>query len=118
MRTGPGESGGPGPGDAGNETFTVEVPAELEPLIPGFLEKRENELEAMREALEGSDLENLSRFGHRLKGTAGGYGFEGLTDLGKALEDAAEGGDLAGAKEAVEGIERYLGGVEVTYVEE
>jgi HPt (histidine-containing phosphotransfer) domain-containing protein len=101
--------------DAGGERLVVVVPEELEPLVPRFLEKRHAEVDVLREAANRGDLDTLRALGHSLKGTAGGYGFEGLTDLGAALETHAREGDLPGAAEVVVRIATYLDRVDVRY---
>jgi HPt (histidine-containing phosphotransfer) domain-containing protein len=101
--------------DAGGDRLVVVVPEELEPLVPRFLEKRHAEVEVLREAAERGDLETLRSRGHALKGTAGGYGFQELTELGAALETRADEGDLSGASEVVGRIAAYLARVDVRY---
>ncbi len=93
----------------------VVVPEELEPLVPRFLEKRHAEIDVLRSAAEQGDLETLRSLGHALKGTAGGYGFDELTDLGAMLETRARAGDRAGASEVVGRIADYLGRIDVRY---
>lgn len=94
----------------------VRVDADLEPLIPRFLEKRRAEVEVLRLAADGGDLATLRAVGHALKGTAGGYGFAHLTDLGARLERAAADGNVAEARDAVVEIQEYLPRVRVVFV--
>jgi HPt (histidine-containing phosphotransfer) domain-containing protein len=94
----------------------VRVDAELEPLIPRFLEKRRAEVEVLRRAADDGDLATLRALGHALKGTAGGYGFDHLTDLGARLERAAVAGSVAEARDAVAEIQAYLPRVRVVFV--
>jgi HPt (histidine-containing phosphotransfer) domain-containing protein len=101
--------------DPGGERLVVTVPAELEPLVPRFLEKRRAEVGALREAVARGDVDGLRSIGHALKGTAGGYGFDALTDLGSALETRAKEGDVAGASEVVARIAAYVDRVDVRY---
>jgi HPt (histidine-containing phosphotransfer) domain-containing protein len=91
----------------------VTVEADLLPLIPGFLENRRSDLEAIRTALRARDVETVQRLGHNMKGAGAGYGFDGITGLGAGLEDAAKQRDLARAQALVAKLEDYLERVEV-----
>lgn len=102
-----------GPNEAG---IVVEVSADLEPLIPRFLERRRDEVGALQAAADQGDLEALRSMGHALKGTAGGYGFHHLTDLGAALEQAAREGDLPASVAAVEAIAAHVRRIQVVFV--
>jgi len=72
------------------EPIRVIVEADLMPLIPGFLENRRSDLEAIRTALSAGDADTVQRLGHNMKGAGAGYGFEGITELGAELEGAAK----------------------------
>lgn len=51
------------------------------------------------------NLQDLERAAHSLKGAAGIFNWQGLADRSLTVEELAEGGDLAGATAAIEGIE-------------
>lgn len=95
--------------------FTVTIDADLEELIPGFLENRRQDLEKMQAAIEAGDYENLRTVGHSLKGVGGGYGFMQITELGAAIESAAREKDMETARKCVTELSEYLEGVEITY---
>ena len=95
------------------DPIRVMVEADLMPLIPGFLENRRSDLEAIQTALSAGDLEPVQRLGHNMKGAGAGYGFDGITELGAALEDAAKQSDLAGAQGLLTELEAYLNRVQV-----
>jgi HPt (histidine-containing phosphotransfer) domain-containing protein len=94
----------------------IRVDAELEPLVPRFLEKRRAEADVLRQAIEHGDLETVQALGHALKGTAGGYGFDYLTELGDRLERAAASGDAGEAGAIVAEIRSHLSRLRVVYV--
>lgn len=94
----------------------VTVDADLEPLIPRFLEKRREEVQRFRTAVAAADLEALEAMGHALKGTGGGYGFDYLTDLGREIESGARSGDLASIEDAVVRLHDYLSRVRVAFL--
>lgn len=70
--------------------ITVLVEEELRDLIPGYLAHRRQDGSMIREALPKGDFETIRSLGHKMKGSGGGYGFERITDIGRALEEAAK----------------------------
>jgi histidine phosphotransfer protein HptB len=68
----------------------IEVPPELEPLIPGFLERREQDIAHLTDCISKSDFETVGRIGHKLHGNGGGFGFSMITQIGIELENAAK----------------------------
>ena len=89
----------------------VLVDPEIADLVPGFLTNRRAEAQAMRRALERSDLTGLTRLGHDLRGCAPSYGFHELGLLGGEVEAAAQRGDAAELEDYVSAIEDYLAAV-------
>ena len=65
--------------------------------------------------LRDDDLEEIQRTGHSLKGSGGGYGFDELTRIGAALEEAAADGDATSIAAELEVLADYLERVEVVY---
>jgi HPt (histidine-containing phosphotransfer) domain-containing protein len=55
-------------------------------LIAEFAASMRDRSAALRSALDGRDLTNLTRQAHQLKGAAGGYGFDPLGRAAGALE--------------------------------
>ena len=94
----------------------VEVDGDLEDLVPGYLENRRAELPVMMAALAGGDWETLRRLAHDLKGTGGGYGFDALTELGRALEQAAKSADPDAVGPLLAQMGNYLDRVRVVFV--
>lgn len=98
-----------------NDKIVVTVDADLEDLIPGFLENRSKELNSLREALESGNYQTIQSMGHSMKGVGGGYGFEGISEIGKDLEDAAKAQDLDAISALIEKYGDYMERIEVTY---
>jgi signal transduction histidine kinase/DNA-binding response OmpR family regulator len=94
------------------ERVHVEVTPTVAALVPGFLANREKDLLAARAALKRRDYHGLWVLAHTMKGLGASYGFDGITDIGAALEKAALAHDDAGVLRAVEALESYLGRVE------
>lgn len=98
------------------ETLKIEVDSELKDLIPTFLANRRKEVEELARALERRDFDAIRIIGHNMKGVGGGYGFNGITDLGLEVEDAARGQDTSGIHGCLERYRDYLGRLSVIFV--
>lgn len=94
---------------------TLTLDADLEPLIPGYLERRQEDIAALQSAISGSDFPVIQNIGHNLKGSGAGYGFVELTELGATLEQAGMEGDLVTATKMVGRFEEYLRLLDIHY---
>jgi len=95
-------------GEGGHDgKILVRVDPDVADLIPGFL--------AMQEALVQSDYETIRVLGHSMKGAGGGYGFEAITEIGAALEQAAKGKSSETIRRWIGELSAYLDRVEVIY---
>jgi signal transduction histidine kinase/CheY-like chemotaxis protein len=93
----------------------VRVLASLADLVPGFLDGRRRDIDAIATALERSDYDNVRILGHNMKGSGAGYGFNRITEIGTSLEQAA--GRRAPSEIRAQSAElvRYLDGLHVVY---
>jgi PAS domain S-box-containing protein len=82
-------------------------------LVPGFLLNRRQDVIAMHDALERGDFETVRTLGHGMKGAGASYGFQAITDMGDALEQAAAGTDANASRKWVGELSSYLDRVEV-----
>ena len=67
----------------------------------------------MLDALDRHDFETVERLGHGMKGAGGSWGFQAITDIGAALEQAAESADSDASRKCVGELSSYLDRVEV-----
>jgi HPt (histidine-containing phosphotransfer) domain-containing protein len=95
------------------ERILVRVAHEIAELIPGFLQNRRKDIAAMLDALQRGDFETVRLLGHSMKGAGGGYGFDAITGIGAALEEAAKQRNAAEIRDRVNELSRYLDRVEV-----
>jgi len=95
--------------------IVVSVDADLEELIPGFLENRNKDVQSLREALAGQDIGKLQSIGHSLKGVGGGYGFDALSEIGAAIEAAAKEQQLSSIEELIVRMADYLERIDVVF---
>ncbi len=96
--------------------IVVEVDEDLEELIPGFLENRNVDIEKLRDSLANNDFNNVTSIGHSLKGVGGGYGFELMSELGAAIEQAGKNSDTDLIAEKIDKLSDYLQRVEIKYI--
>ena len=82
-------------------------------LIPGFLQNRMQDVIAVLDALDRSDFQAVKTLGHGMRGAGGSYGFQAITDIGAALEHAAENADIEASRKCAGELSRYLERVEI-----
>lgn len=97
-------------------TLMIEIDADLKNLVPGYLDNRRKDIEQIYECLEKGDYETIRRLGHCMKGSGGGYGFDEITDLGAAIEQAAIQCNAGRIVEQLVCLGEYLVKVEIVYV--
>jgi CheY-like chemotaxis protein len=95
------------------DTILVRANAKFADLIPGFLQNRRQDVIGMLDALDRGDFETVETLGHGMKGAGGSWGFQPITDIGAALEQAAESADTDASRHCVGELSRYLARVEV-----
>jgi PAS domain S-box-containing protein len=98
---------------SGQDTNLVRTNPTFADLIPGFLQNRRQDVSAMLDALDRGDFQTVENLGHSMKGAGGSYGFQRITDIGAALEQAARSVDNDESLKWVSELSRYLDRVEV-----
>ena len=96
--------------------MVVEIDAELEALIPRFLEHRRKDIEALTTALGSGDFRAISTVGHNMKGAGGGFGFHEISAIGAQLETAGRAASVATVQDCLVTYRNYLAGLEVVFV--
>ncbi|MCB9062586.1 MAG: Hpt domain-containing protein [Halobacteriovoraceae bacterium] len=97
--------------------FVVRVDIDLEDLIPGFLENRRKDIETFQKQLSENDVDGIKALAHKIAGNAGGYGFDGLGEMGAKIENLAKNGDISNVPSIIEEMQDYLDNVEVEFEE-
>jgi len=92
------------------------VDADLSDLVPGFLSSRRNDLMILNKALDSGNFGRVARLGHNIKGVAGSYGFQRLSDLGMEMQAAALREDRAALESLAEQMREHLDRLNITYV--
>lgn len=97
------------------DKIIVRIDADLQELIPGFLENRRRDLTKLETALEHHDTETIRLLGHRMRGDGGGYGFHEISAIGDALEKAGINDDWMTITEQIGQLYNYLDCLEIVY---
>ncbi|MBK5281771.1 MAG: Hpt domain-containing protein [Nitrospiraceae bacterium] len=104
-----------GPNRNAENVITVHIDQGLEEIVPGFLENRRGDVQILKTALEQNNLAQIRIIGHRLKGDGGGYGFDAISMVGAALEDAAAREDRDAIRRHTAELDEFLARVTVVY---
>ncbi|UOF00125.1 Hpt domain-containing protein [Bdellovibrio reynosensis] len=94
----------------------VEIDADLQDLIPQFVENRKKDIATLEELVEKNDLTAISQLAHKIKGAAAGYGFNELSDLAAQMEQSAKAGDSSPLKDLVKKMRIHFLSVDIHYV--
>ncbi len=94
----------------------VQIDRDFEEIAPIFLANRHKDVQTLRRALADTDFATIQMLGHRMKGDGGGYGFHQISEIGAAMEQAAERQDTPACGEQLAQMEDFLARVEVVYV--
>ena len=95
--------------------ITVSIDPGLEEIVPGFLENRQRDVQALETALQQNNLAQIRTIGHRMKGDGGGYGFDAISSIGAALEQAAAREDRSAIRRHTAELIDFLARVTVVY---
>ena len=95
--------------------ITVYIDQGLEDIVPGFLENRRRDVQILEAALQNSNLAQIEIIGHRMRGDGGGYGFDAISMIGAALEQAAAREDSIAIRRHVDELIDFLARVTVVY---
>jgi HPt (histidine-containing phosphotransfer) domain-containing protein len=63
--------------------------------------------------LDRVDFETVTILGHQMQGSGGAFGFQGITDIGAELQQAAESADTDASRKWVGELSSYLDRVEI-----
>ncbi|NOT39961.1 MAG: PAS domain S-box protein [Alphaproteobacteria bacterium] len=80
--------------------------------VPAYLQNCRQDVFTMSDALDRADFETVTRLGHNMRGSGGAYGFQLITDIGAALQHAAEIADCDASRKWVSELSLYLDRVE------
>jgi len=90
------------------DAIPVHVEHKFAHLIPAYLLNCRQNVVAMTDALDRIDFETVTFLGHQMKGSGGAFGFQAITDIGAALQEAGESADTAASRRSVGELSSYL----------
>jgi len=88
--------------------YTVEVDADVEELIPPFLESKKEELRQLKLKLDANDYEPVRQISHKLKGAFNMYGFRFLSDACATMEAVSPRGERDTIQEQLDAIDHFM----------
>jgi CheY-like chemotaxis protein/HPt (histidine-containing phosphotransfer) domain-containing protein len=80
----------------------------LTDLVPGYLQRRVEDVSKLRQGVEDEDFEEIARIAHLLKGSGASYGFAFLSQLGADIDDAAKSRNTLRIMKSVDTLSSYL----------
>ena len=95
----------------------AEVPMELKDLIPEYIESRKEEVIEFENLIDQKQFLKLQKSAHKLRGSAGSYGFALLSEYGEEIESGAMENDERKIRMAILKIRVYLRNLRITYVD-
>jgi CheY-like chemotaxis protein len=90
----------------------VGIDPDIQDLVPRFLENQKANATRILELAASGDFESVRRFGHNMKGTGKGYGFDVISGLGHVIEQAAARSAAEEIEKLARELSRYLASVQ------
>jgi HPt (histidine-containing phosphotransfer) domain-containing protein len=91
------------------------VDRRLRDLVPWFIARRREDVPVLLGALERGDFPGIRTLGHNMKGTGTGYGLARITDIGGAIESAAQEENRSEIRRQITDLAEYLDRVSIIY---
>lgn len=103
------------PNGNAESAITVHIDPDLEEIVPGFLENRRRDVQTLETALRQNDLGQIHIISHRMKGDGGGYGFDAISMMGDALEQAVAREDRDAIRRHTAELDDFLARITVVH---
>jgi HPt (histidine-containing phosphotransfer) domain-containing protein len=95
-----------------SEAVLAVVKSNITDRIPAYLQNCRQNVIDIRDALDRVDFETVTILGHNMSGSGGMFGFQAITDIGAALQQAGESADTQASRKWVGELHNYLQSVE------
>jgi CheY-like chemotaxis protein/HPt (histidine-containing phosphotransfer) domain-containing protein len=79
--------------------------------VPEYLQNCRDNVIVMHDALNRADFQAVTIIGHNMRGSGGAFGFQPITDLGAALEQAGGEAEIERARTLLDELASYLDSV-------
>jgi len=93
------------------EPILLRAKTTLSDRVPAYLQNCRLNVIVMLDALDRVDFETVTSLGHQMQGSGGSFGFQAITDIGAALQQAGESADDDVSRKWVRELSDYLDGV-------
>lgn len=93
----------------------VRVDPDIEDLVPAYLENRANEHVLFTRFVDMADFEKIQNLAHKIRGTAGAYGFKELSVIAATVESLAKQKDVEKIRFELDHFKQYLESIELTH---
>jgi CheY-like chemotaxis protein len=90
----------------------LRVKTSLADRAPAYLQNCRQNVIVMLDALDRVDFETVASLGHQMRGSGGAYGFQPITDICIALQEAGETADEDVSRKCVGELSNYLDGID------
>ncbi len=97
-------------------SIVYKIDSDLKDIIPNFMNGRKKDIGLLETAIQESNFAEIQSIGHKLKGNAGSYGFEGLGRIGADIERNAKESNLDEIKKLFEEYKDHLDQIEIQFV--
>ena len=97
------------------EKIVVHIDPDIEELIPRFLDGRHKDVTTIEDLLKAGEYKKIRTIGHSLKGNGAGYGFDKLSEIGHAIELAAQEQNQEHIEQSLVVIKDYLSRIEIVF---
>jgi PAS domain S-box-containing protein len=94
------------------DPIVLRVKSNLADRIPAYLQNCRRNVVVMLDALDRVDFETVTSLGHQMRGSGGAYGFQAITDIGAAIEEAGESADDGVSRRRVGELSSFLDGID------
>jgi CheY-like chemotaxis protein len=92
--------------------IVLRVKTSLADRAPAYLQNCRQNVIVMLDALDRVDFETVASLGHQMRGSGGAYGFQPITDICIALQEAGEIADADVSRKCVGELSNYLDGID------
>lgn len=95
------------------EKVIVRVDPDLMELMPNFMESRRSDVLLLSQELNSHNYDTIRVIGHRMKGYGSSYGFHLISEIGAAIETAAEEEQSEIIRSQIDILGKYIEAVEI-----
>lgn len=98
-----------------SKKIKIKIDPDLADLIPEFLDRRQQDVSELLNAVQRMDFQTVTTIGHQMKGSGSGYGFDYLSELGEKIEEEAMASRMEKIPDLAEKLAGYLKRLDISY---